>query len=121
MDEEKYMNMKNESPNQTKAAFELTGAILAAPPRVRFIRAVAWTVTMAIVHEGLVNNATAVGASELHGTQRDVADAQRARIGAAAVGAIPVRLCLTMRNHQFQRISINFPISIQFPTVTHTQ
>lgn len=50
---------------------------------------------MAIVHEGLVNNATAVGASELHGTQRDVADAQRARIGAAAVGAIPVRLIST--------------------------
>ena len=47
---------------------------------------------MAIVHQGLGNDATAAEAIELLRTQQTVVDAQVARIGAAAVGTIPVRL-----------------------------
>ena len=107
MDEERQIVWLNQTPNQTKATSKVTGAILAAPLRVRFICAVARTVAMAIFHEGLGICVQPLLGRTAPNTAGRCWCSRKNRRSSWYNPSSPV----TRTDTQFQWISINFPIS----------
>jgi hypothetical protein len=107
MDEERQIVWLNQTPNQTKATSKVTGAILAAPLRARFICAVARTVAMTIFHEGLGICVQPLLGRTAPNTAGRCWCSRKNRRSSWYNPSSPV----TRTDTQFQWISINFPIS----------